>query len=175
MAVNLSNQNQNDTRPIKTRLLFYFFVGICTYAVTSWKIVTPHNFHVRLFEQRNPEFIPLIRIRTEQLSITVRWKVVVDDDLPGYSVQVQLDHVLAERVVDGTFVWRFRVDYRCDQFASETFLVESAHRQARHERTIWYDRLLYAQIVGTFTVYYAGIAADLLRSDPSAKNKYSYL
>ena len=61
--------------------------------------------------------------------------------LPGNSVEVKLDHVLAARVVHGFAGLVLRVDNAGDELFAKAALVSRADGQRGHEGTVRHDRL----------------------------------
>lgn len=94
-------------------------------------------------------------------------KIVVDDHLPRHAVDVQLDHVLAGRIVDWNLVLVLRVDDVCDELLVEPSLVLGGDSQRSDKTAIGHDSLLDAEAVDVFNHFWVG--ADFIWSGPAGE------
>ncbi len=67
------------------------------------------NLHVGLLQDADPEFIAVVRVRAQQLSMVPHWQPIVNDNLPTTAVQVKTDQILPIGVDDGVTASVLRV------------------------------------------------------------------
>ena len=55
--------------------------GLCNYRIGPWKVVAPHDLHVGLLQNGNPQLILVIGEGAQQVSILAHWQRVIHDYL----------------------------------------------------------------------------------------------
>ena len=105
-------------------------------AVGAWEVIAAHHLHVGLLNEGYPELILVIGKRTEELVVAADGKLVVNDHLASYPIDVEFDHVFATGVVNRVTIAVFGVYYISNESLFELLFVESTYSNGRDKRAV---------------------------------------